>query len=99
MLKESKGARENIENLYQARQAAIDFLDEFISRASEARRQAKKGAGLKILTPQQMPIAVSQIKEDNNSDSLLDQIRQIVYSLYQSKEITKKVYNNKIKSV
>ena len=39
--KESKEARTNIENLYNARKAATDFLDEFTSRASEARRQAK----------------------------------------------------------
>ena len=55
-----------------------------------------KGTGLKILTPKQMlqrlPIALAQIKAGNNSESLLNEIRQIVYSLYQSKEITKKVY-------
>ena len=71
-------------------------------RASESRRQAKKGTGLKILTPNQMlkilPIALAQIKAGNNSESLLNEIRQIVYSLYRSKEITKKVCNNIIKS-
>ena len=36
---------------------------------------------------------------DNNSESLLKEIRQIVYFLYQSKQITKKVYNNIIKSI
>ena len=56
--------------------------------ASEARRQAKyEGKGLKILTPKQMlqrlPIALAQIKAGNNSESLLNEIRQIVYSLYQ----------------
>ena len=66
----------------------------------EAKRLAKKeGTRLKILTPKQMlqrlPIALTQIKAGNNSQSLLNEIRQIVYSLYQSKEITKKVYNNK----
>ena len=59
--------------------------------------------GLKILTPKQMlqrlPIALAQVKAGNNSESLLNEIRQIVYSLYQSKEITKKVYNNIIKSI
>ena len=43
---------------------------------------------------QRLPIALPQIKADNNSENLLNEIRQIVYSLYQSKEITKKVYNN-----
>ena len=63
----------------------------------------QKGARVKILTPNQMhkrlPIALAQIKAGNNSESLLNEIRQIVYSLYRSKEITKKVYNNIIKSI
>ena len=46
-----------------------------------------------------LPIALAQIKAGNNSESLLNKIRQIVCSLYQSKEITKKVYNNIIKSI
>ena len=48
---------------------------------------------------QRLPIALTQIKAGNNSKSLLNEIRQVVYSLYQSKEITKKVYNNRIKSI
>ena len=46
-----------------------------------------------------LPIVLAQIKAGNNSESSLNQIRQIVYSLYQSKEITKKVHNNIIKSI
>ena len=48
---------------------------------------------------QRLPIALAQIKAGNSSESLLNEIRRIVYSLYQSKEITKKVYNNIIKSI
>ena len=63
----------------------------------------KKGNGLKILTPKQMlqrlPIALAQIKVGNNSESLLNEIKQIVYSFHQSKEITKKVYHNIITSI
>ena len=66
-------------------------------------KQNKEQDCLKILTPKQMlqrlPIALAQVKAGNNSESLLNEIRQIVYSLYQSKEITKKVYNNIIKSI
>ena len=70
----------------------------------ETKRLAKqKRTGLNILTPNQMlkrlPIALAQIKADNNSESLLNEIRQIVYSLNRSKEITKKVYSNIIKSI
>ena len=62
-----------------------------------------KETGLKILTPKQMlqrlSIPLAQVKAGNNSETLLNEIRQIIYSLYQSKEITKKVYNNLIKSL
>ena len=71
----------------------------------EAKKLAKEqeGTGLKILTPNQMlkrlPIALAQINAGNNSESLLNEIRQIVYSLCRSEEITKKVYNNIINSI
>ena len=48
---------------------------------------------------QRLPIALAQVKPGNNSKNLLNEIRQIVCSLNQSKEITEKVYNNIIKSV
>ena len=46
---------------------------------------------------QRLPIALAQVKAGNNSEVFINEIRQIVYSLYQSKEITEKVYNNIIK--
>ena len=68
-----------------------------------AKQNKTEGTGLKISTSEQMlqrlPIALAQVKAGNNSESLLDEIRQIVYSLYQSKQITKKVYNNIFKSI
>ena len=48
---------------------------------------------------QRLPTALAQVKAGNNSESLLDEIRQIVYSLYKSKQITRKVYNSIIKSI
>ena len=48
---------------------------------------------------QRLPIALAQIKAGSDSKGLLNEIRQIVYSLYQSRQITKKVYNNIIKSM
>ena len=70
---------------------------------SEAKEKVTKGTGLKILTLKQMfqrlPIAHAEVKADNNSESLLNEIRQIVYSLYESKQTTKKVYNNIIRSI
>ena len=48
---------------------------------------------------QRLPVALAQVKAGNNSESLLNEIRQIIYSSYQSKQIAKKVYNNIIQSV
>ena len=65
--------------------------------------KTKQRKGLKILTPKQMlqrlPVAIAQVKTVNNSKKLLNKIRQIVYSLYHSKKIIKKVYNSIIKSI
>ena len=64
---------------------------------------SKKGEGLKILTNKQMinrlPILLAQIQAGNNSKSLKNELRQILYSLYRSKVLTKTVYNNLIKSI
>ena len=48
---------------------------------------------------QRLPKALAQVKAGNNSQNLLNEIREIIYSLYQSKEITKKIYNNLMKSL
>ena len=90
---------------FNARNSAIKCIEDYGSMILEAKRlaRAQEGTGLKILTPNQMlkrlPIALAQVKVGNNSESLLNEIRQIVYSLYRSKEITKKVYNNIINSI
>ena len=74
-----------------------------VSEAKLEATKATEGTGLKILTPKQMlqrsPIALVQVKADDNSESLLNEMRQVVYSLYESKEITKKVYISIIKSI
>ena len=73
-----------------------------ILEAKELARE-HEGTGLKILTLNQMlkrlPIALAQVKAGDDSESSLNEIRQIVYSLYRSKEVTKKVYNNIINSI
>ena len=64
---------------------------------------SKKGKGLKILTNKQMlnrlPILLAQIQVGNNSKSLKNELRQILYLLYRSKVLTKTLYNNLIKSI
>ena len=85
--------------LYKVRNEAIKFYDDYSLMISEAKTKATKGTGIKILTPKQMlqrlPIALAEVQAGNNSESLLNEIRQ---TLYQLKQITKKVYNNIIKS-
>ena len=90
--------------LHKARNEAIKFYDDYSLMMSEAKTKAKqnetKGTRLKILTSKEMlqrlPVALAQVKAGNNSENFLNEIRQIIYSLYQSKEITKKVYNSLI---
>ena len=93
--------------IYKAKNEAIKFYNDYCLMVSEAKNKAKnqttRGKGLKILTPKQLlqglPIALAQVKVGNNSENLLNEIRQIAYSLYQSTEITKEVHNNIIKSI
>ena len=102
---EQRKSLANINMLYNARNDAIKFIEDYGSMILEGKKLAReqKGTGLKILTPNQMlkrlAIALAQVKTGNNSESLLNEIRQIVYFLHRSKEITKKVYNNIINSM
>ena len=70
-------------------------MEDFSSMILKAKRKAIEGEKLEMLTPkktlQRLPIAFAQVK-GNNLENLLNEIRQIVYSFYQSKEIIKKVY-------
>ena len=69
----------------------------------DARNNITERKGFKILTPKQMlqrlAIALAQVKAGNNSENLLNEIRQIACFLYRSKQITKKVRNHIIKSI
>ena len=89
--------------LYKSRNEVIKFFDDYSIMASEEKNETTKGTGLKILIPKQMlqrlPIAFAQVKAGKNSENLLNEIRKIVYLLYQSKEITKKLDNNIINPI
>ena len=91
---------DSVTSLVQGREMVLKAFQSGIFQVS---KESQVGEGRKILTPNQMikrlPIALAQVKAGNNSESLLNEIRQIVYSLYRSKEITKKVYNNIINSI
>ena len=68
------------------------------SEKSAVKRRKQKGVGLKILTPSQMlsrlPISLAQLKTKTNSEKRENEIRQLLYSLYRSKTLTKNIYKS-----
>ena len=90
----------NLENFYISKEETINFYRDYgkmvLDAAYKSKQNETEGKGLEILTPKQMlqrlTIAVAL-------ESLLNEIRQIIYFLYESKQITKKLCNNIIKSI
>ena len=76
----------------------LKIIEEILKFNKKIQKQSREG--LKILMPHQMlsrlPITLAQLKAGNNSEKLTNEIRQLLYSLYRSKNITKEVYNNLI---
>ena len=80
-----------------------DNIVKLVEEILSFNKQKQQGEGLKILTPNQMlsrlPIFLAQLEAGNSSEELKNEIRQLLYSLYHSKNITKQVYNNLIKPI
>ena len=78
----------------------LDQILEIVKDILSFNKQNQEGTGLKVLTPNQilsrLPITLAQLKARNNSEKLKNEIRQLLYSLYCSKNMTKQVYNNLI---
>ena len=95
----------NLCNFLKAREMVLNGFKSkiFLTKSTGTGILNTDNSKLRILTPKQMlqrlTIALAQAKAGNNSENLLNEIRQIIYSLYQSKEITKKVYHNLMKSL
>ena len=74
-----------------------------VKKILDINKHSQEGKGIKILTPNQMlsklPTTLAQLKVGNNSEKLKNEIRQLLYSLYCSKNMTKQVYNNLIKDI
>ena len=77
----------------------IDVVEEIL----EFNKQNQQRQGLKILTPNQMlsrlPITLAQLKAGNNSQKLINEIRQLLYPLYRSKKLTKTICNYLINAI
>ena len=71
-------------------------INHIVERILELNSEKQLGQGLKILTPNQMlnklPITLAQLKAGNNSEKPQNDIRQLLYSLYQSKKLKKQLY-------
>ena len=76
----------------------LGIIKEIINNNKELQKQ--RGSDLKILTPRQMlnrlPISLAQLKAGNDSEKLKNEIRQLLYSLYRSKKLTKQIYKSLI---
>ena len=111
-IKQNKETNRDTQRTFASQDSSIN-LDDFISGENYdeldeedremLRSMNKEGKGLKILSKQQMlsrlPILLAQIQAGNNSKSLKNEIRQLIYALYRSKTLTKTVYNNLIKAI
>ena len=100
---ESKNKKRNTyESAYALYEGRELILNAFRSGIFLMKKKTKC-KGLNILTPKQMlqrlSMALAQVKAGNTSEKLLNEIRQIIYCLYQVKEISKKVYNNIMNSI
>ena len=94
---------ENITKFCNSREEILNFYNDYFKMVHKATYDIKNGKGLKILTSkevlQRLPIALAQVKAGNTSENLLNEIHQIIYSLHQTKEITKKVCNRIMNSI
>ena len=77
-----------------------ELIVQIVEMILKFNKQNRQGTGLKILTPNQMlsrlPVALAQLQAGNNSNKLKNEIRQLLYSLYCSKNITEQVYKSLI---
>ena len=77
----------------KSREEVLNSFRDCTKMAFEVKYKAKHGTGHKILTPKQilqrLSIALAQVNTGNNSENLLNETKQIVYFLYQSKKALK----------
>ena len=96
-LSDLKNEIENMSEEEKEIEKPSEIVD-IVEKMLEFNKQNQQGGGLKILTPDQMlsrlPITLAQLKAENNSEILINEIRQLLYSLYRSKKLTKQFYKS-----
>ena len=80
-----------------------NVIIDIVEKLLEFDKQKQEGQVLKILTPNQilsrLPISLAQLKAGNSSEKLKNKIRQLLYSLYRSKKLTKNIYISLVDTV
>ena len=80
-----------------------DLIENIVKKILKVNEKNQQGQGIKILTPNQMlnrlPITLAQLQAGNNTNKLKNEIRQLLYSLYRSKNITEQVYKSLIGTI
>ena len=100
-----KDLKEEIKKMSEEEKEIEDpeSIVEIVEEILKFNKQKQEGQGIKILTPNQMlsrlPISLAQLQAGNNSEKLKKEIRQLLHSLYRSKNMTKQVYINLIKPI
>ena len=88
------------ETIIEGTNKIVYIVENILKFNKQKQQQQQQGQGLKILTPNQMlrrlPISLAQLKAENNSEKLKNEIRQLLYSLYRSKKLTKQLYKSLI---
>ena len=97
-----KDLKEEIKKMPEAEKEIEDpeSIVNIVEKILKFNKQNQQGEGIKILTPNQMlnrlPISLAQLNAGNNSNKLKNEIRQLLYSLYQSKNMTEQIYKSLI---
>ena len=93
--------KRNIEGFFKDRKYMTEVLEKIVNIVEHIlyfNQLDQSGKGLKLLTPNQMlsrlPISLAQLNAGNNSEKLKNEIRQLLYSLYRSKKLTKQLYKS-----
>ena len=78
-------------------------LEDLVNKILKFNKQNQEWKGIKILTPNQMlsrlPVSLAKLEAENNCNKLKNEIRQLLCSLYRSKNMTKQIYNNLLKPI